>query len=169
MNASGDRTSPPLGDCAEFASAIATQRPHREQHTLDAADRLRHALSTRGIEADVSARVKSPRSTRDKMRRQQVDLEGLHDLCGVRVVVGEIPDCYAVLAIVHDLWSHLPEAFDDYIAHPKANGYQSLHTVIVLPCSHTLEVQVRTTRQHRHAEVGAAAHARYKRGWHDVE
>ena len=148
---------------------MAALRPHAEQHTLDAADTIRQVLSERGFEAQVTARVKSPCSARDKMRRKQQGLENLHDLCGVRVVVGGAPDCYAVRGIVHDLWCHLPEACDDYIAQPKLNGYQSLHTVIVLTCGHTLEVQIRTEEQHQHAEHGAAAHERYKWGWREVE
>jgi len=96
------------------------------------------------------------------MKRRGVSLDALHDLCGVRVLVESVPDCYRSLRVLHDLWPHIPEVFDDYIASPKANGYQSLHVVVRLPCGHTVEVQIRTHEQHHEAEFGAAAHWRYK-------
>ncbi len=138
------------------------QRPHREQHTHDLAASVRDALSAAGIRAQVTSRIKSPCSARDKMDRLGIPLGKLHDACGVRVVVRDEPTCYAALETVHRLWPHLPEAFDDYIVAPKANGYQSLHTVVRLACGHPAEIQIRSVRQHRTAEQGRAAHWRYK-------
>lgn len=120
------------------------------------------ALSAEGIRARVGSRIKSPCSVQNKMRRRGVSLAELHDVCGVRIVVGDVPTCYQALQTTHRLWPHLPAAFDDYIVSPKRNGYQSLHTVVRLPCGHTLEVQIRTTTQHHRAETGKAAHWRYK-------
>jgi len=153
-------------DCAQIAGSIARQRPHREQHTLDAAERIRRRLRSSTLDAQVTARLKSPCSAKTKMQQKSLELHGVHDLCGVRVVVDTVKDCYAALAMVHDIYPHLPELFDDYIEQPKDNGYRSLHTVVVLPCSHTLEVQIRTHEQHRHAEAGEAAHWRYKLAAH---
>ena len=96
------------------------------------------------------------------MRRRGLSLDALHDLCGARVLVESVPECYEVLGVACGLWPHVPEAFDDYIASPKKNGYQSLHAVFRLPCGHTIEVQIRTYEQHREAEFGTAAHWRYK-------
>lgn len=151
-------------DCDDVADMIDCQRPLRKRHTLDVAAALSRQLAAAGIDAEVSSRIKSPCSAQEKMRRQGLALTELHDVCGVRVVVDEVAACYRALDTVHDLWPHLPEALDDYIAHPKDNGYQSLHTVVRLPCSHTLEIQIRSRQQHRMAERGAAAHWRYKRG-----
>ena len=107
-------------------------------------------------------RIKSARSIWEKMLRLGVSLEGLHDICGVRVLVASISDCYAALETAHRLWPHLPDALDDYISSPKANGYQSLHTAVRLDCGHPLEIQIRTYLQHINSLAGKAAHWRYK-------
>lgn len=152
----------PSTRCVEADRIIDQERPHRVQHTQDVVHALRTALASSGLRAEISSRIKSPCSAQDKMRRQGVPLAELHDVCGVRVLVQDVPSCYRALQTAHGLWPHRPEAFDDYIATPKDNGYQSLHTVVELPCGHTLEIQIRTEQQHRDAESGGAAHWRYK-------
>ena len=98
------------------------------------------------------------------MQGKSLDFSRLHDVRAFRVIVDDIKSCYAVLSIVHNIWTPIPEEFDDYIARPKSNGYQSLHTVVVADDGRTLEVQVRTQDMHRFAEYGVAAHWRYKEG-----
>ncbi|RLB64300.1 MAG: hypothetical protein DRI90_04915 [Deltaproteobacteria bacterium] len=154
-------TPKPAG-CPQVSRLLDQQRPHREQHTNELAVTLADALSADGIRAQVSSRIKSPCSAQDKMLRLGIPLAKVQDACGVRVVVADVPACYAVLEKVHRLWTYVPEAFDDYIASPKANGYQSLHTVVQLSCGHPLEIQIRTVQQHRIAQQGRAAHWRYK-------
>lgn len=148
--------------CEEVARCLDRDRPEREQHAHEAAAELEDALSAVGLQGEVSLRLKSPRSVREKMHRRGVSLRDLQDVCGVRVLVESVPHCYAVLQTACSLWPHLPEAFDDYIKSPKENGYQSLHAAFRLPCGHTLELQIRTFQQHREAETGRAAHWRYK-------
>jgi (p)ppGpp synthase/HD superfamily hydrolase len=148
--------------CAEVARCLDLDRPDRERHAREAAARLADAITDVGLRTEVSVRVKTPCSVREKMDRRGLPLRDLQDVCGVRVLVDTIPDCYTVLQTARTLWSDLPEAFDDYIRFPKENGYRSLHAVVLLPCGHTLELQVRTSEQHREAETGPAAHWRYK-------
>jgi GTP pyrophosphokinase len=98
------------------------------------------------------------------MRRKNVDFHEIFDVQAVRVLVGETADCYAALGVVHGLWHHVPHEFDDYIANPKANNYRSLHTAVIGPEGKAVEVQIRTREMHEHAELGIAAHWRYKEG-----
>ena len=131
-------------------------------------DRMRRALSdalaAHGIEAEVAGRSKHLYSVWRKMQKKQLPFEGLHDLHAVRVLVGSTAQCYAVLGVVHAAWMPVPGEFDDYIARPKANDYRSLHTCVVGPEGKVIEVQIRTPEMHRHAELGVAAHWRYKEG-----
>jgi len=148
--------------CEQVAQCLDLDRPDRERHAREAAAELELALSGAGLRGDVSVRIKSPCSAREKMRRRGLPLRELQDICGVRVLVESIPDCYAVVEAACSRWPCVPEAFDDYIQAPKESGYQSLHAVVRLPCGHPLEIQVRTFEQHREAETGRAAHWRYK-------
>mgnify|MGYP003324277970 FL=1 len=98
------------------------------------------------------------------MQRKDKRLEDIFDIRAFRVLVEDIGECYAALGIVHNLWSYLPGEFDDYIANPKKNDYQSLHSALIGPEGRIVEVQIRTREMHRHAELGVAAHWRYKDG-----
>ena len=98
------------------------------------------------------------------MQKKQLAFDQLYDIRAVRIVTEKVQDCYAVLGIVHTSWQHLPKEFDDYIATPKQNGYQSIHTVVLGPQGRPIEIQIRTRQMHDDAELGVAAHWRYKEG-----
>ncbi len=148
--------------CGEIALRIERERPDRIEHANGVAAALRAVLEGAGIPAQVTTRIKSACSAREKMDRKGIGLEELDDICGVRVLVTSVAECYDVLARAYTRWPHVDEAFDDYIARPKPNGYQSLHAVLVLPCGHHMELQIRTNEQDRIAESGPAAHWLYK-------
>ena len=147
-----------------LARQLDEKRKDRETYIGEVIRILRAELAAAGIEAEVSGRPKHIYSIWRKMQRKGVGLDDLFDVRAVRVIVGDVKDCYAVLGIVHNLWTPIPREFDDYIARPKANDYRSLHTAVVGPDSRVLEVQVRTDEMHQHAELGVAAHWRYKEG-----
>ena len=134
----------------------------RENFINEAIRLLQDELSATGIKADLSGRPKHIYSIWRKMQRKGVGLDELFDVRAVRVLVDDVKDCYAALGVVHNLWSPIPREFDDYIARPKANDYRSLHTAVVGPDGRVLEIQVRTHEMHQHAELGVAAHWRYK-------
>ena len=148
----------------KIAVALEQRRMDREHYIAQAMEELRHHLQEAQIHADVSGRVKHIYSIWRKMQRKKLSFEQIFDVRAVRVMVDTVNDCYAALGVVHTLWNHIHREFDDYIAHPKTNGYQSLHTAVVGPEGRTLEVQIRTADMHRHAELGVAAHWRYKEG-----
>ncbi|MDH3532791.1 MAG: bifunctional (p)ppGpp synthetase/guanosine-3',5'-bis(diphosphate) 3'-pyrophosphohydrolase [Gammaproteobacteria bacterium] len=125
---------------------------------------LQRELAKQGIRAEISGRPKHIYSIWRKMQRKDRGLENLYDIRAVRILVDDVKDCYAALGCVHNLWSYLPGEFDDYIANPKDNNYQSLHTAVLGPDGKTVEVQIRTHDMHRQAELGVAAHWRYKEG-----
>jgi GTP pyrophosphokinase len=147
-----------------IAKMLEERRIERETFVDNAIARLKAELSAAGIRAEVYGRPKHIYSIWNKMRGKEIDFSRLHDVRAFRVIVDDVKSCYAVLSIVHNIWVPLPEEFDDYIARPKANGYQSLHTVVEAEDGRTLEVQVRTQEMHRFAEYGVAAHWRYKEG-----
>ena len=145
-----------------LARQLDEKRSDRETYIGEVIRILHIELKAGGIEAEVSGRPKHIYSIWRKMQRKEVGLDDLFDVRAVRVMVEDVKDCYAVLGIVHNLWTPIPREFDDYIARPKANDYRSLHTAVIGPDSKVLEVQVRTHEMHQHAELGVAAHWRYK-------
>ena len=147
-----------------IASQLDERRIEREQMIQDGMDILRHETQAAGIKADISGRPKHIYSIWNKMRAKSLDFSQIHDVRGLRVLVDDVKDCYAVLGMVHNLWQPIAKEFDDYITRPKGNFYRSLHTAVIGPDGRALEVQIRTHEMHRHAELGVAAHWRYKEG-----
>jgi GTP pyrophosphokinase len=147
-----------------IAKLLDERREDRERFIGTAIAKLRTALAEAGIAADIAGRPKHIFSIWKKMQRKNVDFEHLYDVRALRVLVQDLGACYAALGVVHGLWPNVPGEFDDYIARPKGNHYQSLHTAVVGPEGKTLEVQIRTEEMHDHAELGVAAHWRYKEG-----
>lgn len=147
-----------------IASLVAEKRRDREQYIATALAALNEAAAEAGVRAEVSGRAKHIFSIWKKMQKKHVSFDELYDIRAFRVLVDDIPDCYAVLGLVHGLWSPIPSEFDDYIANPKGNNYRSLHTAVFGPQGKVIEVQIRTHQMHEHAELGVAAHWRYKEG-----
>ena len=148
----------------ELARALDERRVEREAYIEAAMDELRAELEHAGIHAEVTGRVKHIYSIWKKMQRKRLPFEQIFDVRAVRVIVDTVADCYAALGVVHARWNHIRKEFDDYIANPKANGYRSLHTAVFGPDGRTLEIQIRTLEMHQNAELGVAAHWRYKEG-----
>lgn len=146
----------------ELASQLNERRETRDAYVRRVLDLLIFELGRAGIGSEVSGRPKHIYSIWKKMQRKNVGMEAIFDTIGFRVVVDEVADCYAALGLIHSLWAPVPSEFDDYIARPKANRYQSLHTAVVGPEGRTMEIQIRTHAMHRHAELGVAAHWHYK-------
>jgi len=147
-----------------IASALNERRADREHYIEELCTRIRSALQSAGIEAEVYGRPKHIYSIHRKMQRKQLAFEQLFDVRAVRIVVASIRDCYAALGVVHGLWTYIPGEFDDYIATPKGNFYRSIHTAVIGPEGKSVEVQIRTREMHEHAELGVAAHWTYKEG-----
>ncbi|MGF1644774.1 MAG: RelA/SpoT family protein [Thiotrichales bacterium] len=147
-----------------IAQGLEERRGEREQFITDFVQTLRTLLADAGIDAQISGRPKHIYSIWRKMQKKKVPLDELFDLRALRVMVASVHECYAALGIVHTHWHMLPREFDDYIANPKPNGYQSLHTVVIAPGSKPVEIQIRTQAMHDFAEHGFAAHWRYKEG-----
>ncbi|GIZ52487.1 RelA/SpoT family protein [Noviherbaspirillum aridicola] len=145
-----------------IAKMLEEKRIEREGFVDAAIARLRSVLAEAGIKADVSGRPKHIFSIWNKMRGKSLDFSELYDVRAFRVIVDDVKTCYAVLGLVHDIWTPIPEEFDDYISRPKPNGYQSLHTVVMAEDGRAIEIQIRTHEMHRFAEYGVAAHWRYK-------
>ena len=148
----------------QVARQLDEKRTGRERYIETVKTTLRAALAEHGIDAEISGRPKHIYSIWRKMQKKQVSMEELYDLRAVRVAVDDVAACYAALGVVHALWLPVPSEFDDYIARPKANDYRSLHTAVIGPEGRTLEVQIRTHEMHAQAELGVAAHWRYKEG-----
>ncbi|MBX6349945.1 MAG: bifunctional (p)ppGpp synthetase/guanosine-3',5'-bis(diphosphate) 3'-pyrophosphohydrolase [Clostridia bacterium] len=152
----------------DLAERIPRKRAEREAFAQVIIEALKARLGEAGIRADVSGRAKHFYSIYNKMRKGR-DLAEIYDLVAIRVIVDEIRDCYGVLGIVHAMWKPLPGRFKDYIATPKQNMYQSLHTTVIGPMGEPFEIQIRTWDMHRTAEYGIAAHWRYKEGRTDPD
>jgi len=147
-----------------IAKSLTDNRVQRENCINKFIVLLQKKLAEEGISAGIYGRPKHIYSIWKKMRRKQLDIDELYDLLAVRVIVDNLTACYATLGMVHSLWQTIPKEFDDYIANPKENGYQSLHTVIIDPEGNRIEVQIRTRQMHDFAELGVAAHWSYKEG-----
>jgi GTP pyrophosphokinase len=147
-----------------IAAMLEEKRVEREAFVAAAIGRLKSELAAAGVKAEVFGRPKHIYSIWNKMRGKSINFSDLYDVRAFRVIVEDVKTCYVVLGIVHDIWAPIPAEFDDYIARPKPNGYQSLHTVVVAEDGRALEVQVRTSEMHHFAEYGVAAHWRYKEG-----
>ncbi len=151
-------------DYHRVASALAERRIAREHYIEQVCALLGTELATAGVRAQVYGRPKHIYSIWRKMQRKQLAFEQLYDVRAVRIVVETVADCYAALGVVHGRWRNLPGEFDDYIATPKDNQYRSIHTAVTGPKGKSLEIQIRTRDMHEHAELGVAAHWRYKEG-----
>ncbi|TXK62634.1 bifunctional (p)ppGpp synthetase/guanosine-3',5'-bis(diphosphate) 3'-pyrophosphohydrolase [Alkalisalibacterium limincola] len=147
-----------------IARLLDEKRADREAFIAQSKQRIAEALAEAGIEADVAGRPKHIYSIWKKMSRKDIPFSELYDVRAVRILVPDLTSCYAALGVVHSLWTPVPSEFDDYIAKPKGNDYRSLHTAVVGPEGKTLEIQIRTHEMHAHAELGVAAHWRYKEG-----
>jgi guanosine-3',5'-bis(diphosphate) 3'-pyrophosphohydrolase len=148
----------------DISQKVAQTRAERQQEVLQLIHILKERLWERGVRADVMGRPKHLWSIFRKMQQQQLDYNQIYDIIALRVLTDTVEECYMALGIVHELWKPIPALFYDYIAAPKPNGYQSLHTKVIGPNERTLEVQIRTWQMHQVAEYGVAAHWRYKEG-----
>jgi GTP pyrophosphokinase len=146
----------------KIASLIDEKRLARQDYIDNVVQTLRDELNAADIHCDVYGRAKHIYSIWRKMSRKNLDFSKIYDIRAVRILVPELRDCYATLGIVHSLWRHIPNEFDDYIANPKENGYRSLHTAVIGPDGKVLEVQIRTHAMHEDAELGVCAHWLYK-------
>ncbi len=152
------------GQYRKIANLVAEHRTEREAFIERFMQRLEDALAEAGIAAEVKGRPKHIYSIWKKMQRKGLDFHQLFDVRAVRVLVNDLPACYSALGLVHTLWQPIPGEFDDYITTPKGNHYQSLHTAVANREGKAVEVQIRTHEMHEHAELGVAAHWRYKEG-----
>jgi GTP diphosphokinase / guanosine-3',5'-bis(diphosphate) 3'-diphosphatase len=148
----------------KLVDMLADRRKAREGFVNKSIGILNKELAKVGLNAEISGRPKHLYSIARKMERKGAEFNEIYDIHAVRVLVDEVKDCYAALGVVHSIWRPIPGQFDDYIAMPKANLYQSLHTAVIGPDAKPLEVQIRTRSMHDVAEAGIAAHWRYKEG-----
>ncbi len=148
----------------KIAAQLEEKRLDREQYMKDFVAAVHQRMQDEKLQCEVYGRPKHIFSIWKKMQKKHLSFDQLYDIRAVRIVTERVQDCYAVLGIVHTSWQHLPKEFDDYIATPKQNGYQSIHTVVLGPHGRPIEIQIRTRQMHDDAELGVAAHWRYKEG-----
>lgn len=148
----------------EIAGALAEKRPDRERQLEEIKASLKRLLDKSNIKAEISGRPKHIYSIYKKMQKKDTVFSRLYDVRAVRLIVPDIPSCYAALGVIHITWRPVPDEFDDYIAAPKDNHYQSLHTAVMYDDKRPVEIQIRTQEMHMSAEYGIAAHWRYKEG-----
>ena len=146
----------------DLVDKIAIRRSEREKYVQSIVDEVSEHISNAGIEAKIDGRVKHFFSIYKKMKNQHKSLEQIYDLFAVRIIVDSVKDCYAALGVIHEIYKPIPGRFKDYIAMPKANMYQSLHTTLIGSAGQPFEIQIRTYDMHRTAEYGIAAHWKYK-------
>jgi GTP diphosphokinase / guanosine-3',5'-bis(diphosphate) 3'-diphosphatase len=149
---------------AEIKQLVAQQRDERESYVTDAGQFLSEELEQVGIEAEISGRAKHFYSIYTKMAKKGREFNEIFDLTAMRVIVGSVKDCYGAIGVIHSIWKPLPGRFKDFVAMPKANMYQALHTTVIGPEGKPLEIQIRTEEMHKLAEYGIAAHVAYKEG-----
>lgn len=150
------------GQYKYIAGLLHEKRLDRQTYIASVMQQLESEMRGAEIDAQISGRVKHIYSIWRKMQKKNLRFSEIYDVRAVRVLVPQVRDCYTVLGIVHSLWKHIPQEFDDYIANPKENGYRSLHTAVIGPEGKVLEVQIRTHEMHEEAELGVCAHWRYK-------
>ncbi len=148
----------------QIAHDLGERRIDREKYIAAFVAELKALLDAEGIHGEVYGRPKHIYSIWRKMQKKHLEFNELYDIRAVRVVVDTMPECYAALGVIHTKWQHLAKEFDDYIANPKPNGYQSIHTVVFGDGGKAIEVQIRTKAMHQMAELGVAAHWKYKEG-----
>ncbi len=153
----------------KVAAFLVERRVNREKYIEHAIRIIKAEINKAGIKAEVSGRPKHIYSIWKKMQRKGVSFDALYDVRAVRILVDKLQDCYAALGAIHTIWRHIPHEFDDYIATPKENMYQSIHTAVIGPEGKTLEIQIRTHEMHQHSELGIAAHWNYKEGSKSAE
>lgn len=146
----------------KIAKLLDEKRLARQEYIEKVVQQVREELHSAGIQCDVYGRVKHIYSIWRKMNRKNLDFSQIYDIRALRVLVPELKDCYTALGIIHGLWRHIPNEFDDYIANPKENGYRSLHTAVIGPEGKAIEVQIRSHGMHEDAELGVCAHWLYK-------
>jgi GTP pyrophosphokinase len=147
-----------------IAKQLKRRRQEREEQVKELVGVVQQCLAQAGISAQVKGRAKNIFSIWRKMQSKGIPLEEVHDVRAIRIIVDDLASCYAALGIIHSRWAHVPSEFDDYIAVPKENGYQSIHTAITFDDGRSLEVQIRTRAMHENAELGVCAHWAYKEG-----
>jgi GTP pyrophosphokinase len=147
-----------------IAVSLNERRADRERYIEAVREQLAGELAKAGVAADIQGRPKHIYSIWKKMQRKHLAFEQVLDVRAMRIVVDDVAQCYAALGVVHGLWPYIPGEFDDYVATPKPNGYRSIHTAVIGPGGRPLEVQIRTREMHERAELGVAAHWRYKEG-----
>lgn len=148
----------------DIAKQLDGKRLAREEFIDDFVEQLQTRLDQENVAAKVYGRPKHIYSIWKKMQGKQLKFDELFDVRAVRIITEKLQDCYGALGVVHTLWHHIPKEFDDYVANPKPNGYQSIHTIVMGPEGKTVEIQIRTEQMHEDAELGVAAHWKYKEG-----
>lgn len=153
----------------DIAHQLDSKRGEREVYIRNVVQTLKAMINERGIQYKISGRPKHIYSIWKKMTRKNLKIDELYDLRAVRIYVESVQECYEVLGLIHSHWNYIKDEFDDYIASPKENGYQSIHTVVIGAENKTVEIQIRTYEMHQHAEFGVAAHWRYKEDGRSID